>query len=455
MLKILGNSGGRFCDGISRRSFLNIGSLGIAGATIPNLLRAEKQAGIRRSHKAIINVLLPGGAPHQDMVDLKPDAPSDIRGEFKPIRTNVDGIQISELMPRLAHNMDKFALIRSMADSQGAHDLYQCLTGYPRNFKGFGGGTPSMGAWISRLHGPAGQGIPPHLSLVYPTGHNPWGDPGEGGFLGMAHGPFRLVGGKGDSTSTKSAENMVLRDLSLERLQDREQLRKAVDNLRRDIDQTGNFTGVDEFTQQALGILSSSKLAQALDLSDEDPRTLERYGKPDPEWRADGAPKMTTSFLMARRLVEAGARYVSLNFSRWDWHSNNFDRGRTDIPMLDNALTSLVEDLHERGLDKDVTVVCWGEFGRTPKINAKAGRDHWPKANFCLLAGGGLRTGQVIGSTDKHAAEPNDRPVKFHEVHATLLHNLGVSPNHDRIFDLRGRPQYPTPHEVKPLKELV
>ena len=123
--------------------------------------------------------------------------------------------------------------------------------------------------------------------------------------------------------------------------------------------------------------------------------------------------------------------------------------------MLDNALTSLVEDLHERGLDKDVTVVCWGEFGRTPKINAKAGRDHWPKANFCLLAGGGLRTGQVIGSTDKHAAEPNDRPVKFHEVHATLLHNLGVSPNHDRIFDLRGRPQYPIPHEVKPLKELV
>ena len=134
MLKILGNSGGRFCDGISRRSFLNIGSLGIAGATLTNLLRSEKQAGIRRSHKAIINVLLPGGPPHQDMVDLKPDAPSDIRGEFNPIGTNVDGIQISELMPRLARNMDKFALIRSMADSQGAHDLYQCLTGYPRSF---------------------------------------------------------------------------------------------------------------------------------------------------------------------------------------------------------------------------------------------------------------------------------------------------------------------------------
>ena len=243
---------------------------------------------------------------------------------------------------------------------------------------------------------------------------------------------------------------MVLRDLSLERLQDREQLRKAVDNLRRDIEPATSLVLMNSPASAWHSVFL--QLAQALDLSDEDPRTLERYGKPDPEW-ADGAPKMTTSFLMARRLVEAGARYVSLNFSRWDWHSNNFDRGRTDIPMLDNVCM-LVEDLHERSR-QGCTVVCWGEFGRTPKINAKAGRDHWPKANFCLLAGGGLRTGQVIGSTDKHAAEPNDRPVKFHEVHATLLHNLGVSPNHDRIFDLRGRPQYPLPHEIKPLKALV
>ena len=455
MISILGKSGGKFCDGLSRRSFLNIGSLGIAGATLPNLLRAEKEAGIGRSHKAVINVLLPGGPPHQDMVDLKPDAPSDIRGEFNPIGTNVDVIQICELMPHMARNMDKFAIIRSMADSQGGHDLYQCLTGYPRSFKGFGGGIPSMGAWISRLYGPADKGIPAHLSLVYPTGHRQWGDPGEGGFLGKAHSPFRLVGGKGDSASTKTAESMVLQDITLERLQDRQQLCKAIDSLRRDIDLSGNLAGMDEFTQQALGILSSSKLAQAIDISNEDPKTLERYGKPDPEWRADGAPKMTTSFLVARRLVEAGARYVSLNFSRWDWHGNNFARGRTDIPMLDRALTSLVEDLHDRGLYKDVTVVCWGEFGRTPKINTKAGRDHWPKANFCILAGGGMNTGQVIGSTDKQAGEPNDRPVRFQEVHATLLHNLGVSKNHDRIFDLRGRPQYPVPKEVKPLRELV
>ena len=455
MLSIYGQNGGGFCDGMSRRSFLNIGSLGIAGATLPNLLRAEQQAGIGNSKKAIINVLLPGGPPHQDMVDLKPDAPSDIRGEFKPIGTNVDGIQICELMPNMASNMDKFAIIRSMADSQGGHDLYQCLTGYSRNFKGFGGGLPSMGAWISKLHGPAAQGIPAHLSLVYPTSHKQWGDPGEGGFLGMAHGPFRLVGGKDDKTATQSAENMVLRDISLERIQDRSKLCLAIDNLRRDIDHTGSIAGYDEFTQQALGILSSSKLGDALDLSKEDPKTLERYGKPDTAWRADGAPKMTTSFLLARKLVEAGARYVSLNFSRWDWHSGNFTRGRQDIPMLDKALTALVEDLHDRGMQEDVTVVCWGEFGRTPKINTKAGRDHWPKANFCLLAGGGMNTGQVIGSTDKQAGEPDDRPVRFHEVHATLLHNLGIPSLKERIFDLRGRPQAPIPHEVKPIRELV
>ena len=455
MLNVYGGSGRSFCDGMSRRSFLSIGSLGFAGATLPQLMKAEKAAGTGRSQKAIINVLLPGGAPHQDMVDLKPDAPSDIRGEFKPIATNVDGIRISELMPRMASMMDKFAIIRSMADSQGGHDLYQCLTGYPRNFKGFGGGTPSMGAWISRLHGNEGNSIPSHLSLMHPTGHMQWGDPGEGGFLGMGHGPFRLGRGKDDNSAVKNVENMVLRDFSLERLKDREALRSSFDNLRRDIDHSGNFEGLDEFSRQALGILSSSKLGEALDLTSEDPRTLERYGKPDPEWRADGAPKMTTNLLLARRLVEAGARYVSLNFSRWDWHSENFKRGRTDIPMLDKALCALVEDIHDRGMEKDVSIVCWGEFGRTPKINAKGGRDHWPKANFCLLAGGGMKTGQVIGSTDKHAAEPNDRPIKFHEVHATLLHNMGVSPNHDRIFDLHGRPHSPVPQEVKPIAELI
>ncbi len=455
MLSIYGKSGGKFCDGLSRRSFLNIGALGLAGANLPNLLRAERKAGMGRSHKAIINVLLPGGAPHQDMVDLKPDAPSDVRGEFKPIATNVPGIQISEHMPRMAKMMDKFAIIRSLADSQSGHDLYQCLTALPRNTPGITGGIASVGAWISRLYGSGRDGIPAHLSLMHPTGHRQWGDPGEGGFLGKQHGPFRLAKGNGDNTGLDTVENMTLSDLSLERLQDRRALRGSFDAFRRDLSNADDFGSLDEFEQQALGILSSSKMAGALDLTKEDPKVLERYGKPDPEWRADGAPKMTTNFLLARRLVEAGARYVSLNFSRWDWHSDNFGRGRVDIPMLDQALCALVEDIHDRGMDKDVSVVCWGEFGRTPKINAKGGRDHWPKANFCLLAGGGMRTGQVIGSTDKQGAEPNDRPVKFKEVFATLFNNMGIPSNKDRIFDLGGRPQYPVEPEVKPLRELI
>ena len=455
MLSLFGKPSGKFCDGLSRRSFLTIDSLGIAGATLPRLLQAEDRAGTGRSHKAIINVLLPGGPPHQDMFDLKPEAPSDIRGEFKPISTNVPGIQICEEFPRMARMMDKFTIIRSMIDSQGAHDLYQCVTGHPRNTRGFAGGIPSTGAWVSSVQGQSDTGVPAHLSLMYPTGHAQWGDPGEGGFLGKAHAPFRLVAGKGQQSSTESASNMVLNDLSLERLQDRHALRKSFDLFRQKVERTASLGGYGEFEEKALGILSSSALSDALDLSREDPKCIERYGKPDPEWRADGAPKMTTNFLLARRLVEAGARYVSLNFSRWDWHSGNFKRGREDMPLLDHALSSLVEDLHERGLDRDVSVVCWGEFGRTPKINAKGGRDHWPKANFCLLAGGGMRNGQVIGSTDKQAAEPDDRPVRFKEVFSTLFHQMGISPTHDRAFDLQGRPHYPVDPQAKPIAELI
>lgn len=455
MLSLFGKPSGKFCDGLSRRSFLSIGSLGIAGATLPQLLHAEDRAGTGRSHKAIINILLPGGPPHQDMFDLKPDATSEIRGEFKPISTNVPGIQICEEFPRMARMMDKFTIIRSMIDSQGGHDLYQCLTGHPRNTRGFAGGLPSSGAWVSSIKGQSDTGVPAHLSLMYPTGHAQWGDPGEGGFLGKAHAPFRLVAGKGQQSSTESASNMVLNDLSLERLQDRHALRKSFDLFRQKVERTASLGGYGEFEEKALGILSSSALSDALDLSKEDPKCIERYGKPDPEWRADGAPKMTTNFLLARRLVEAGARYVSLNFSRWDWHSGNFKRGREDMPLLDQALSSLVEDLHERGLERDVSVVCWGEFGRTPKINDKGGRDHWPKANFCLLAGGGMRNGQVIGSTDKQAAEPDDRPVRFKEVFSTLFHQMGISPIHDRAFDLQGRPHYPIDPQAKPLPELI
>jgi hypothetical protein len=408
MLTILGPAtSGSFCDGISRRDFIRVGSFASAGLglSLAASLRAEARSGTGTSHKSIINVLLPGGAPHQDMVDLKPEAPTGVRGEFQPIDTNVEGVQISELMPRLASMMDKFTIIRSMADSQPSHDLYQCVTGYSRRESNPpAGGRPSIGAWISRWAGPVTREMPPHMSLMYPTIERRWGDPGTGGFLGLAHGPFRLVDGKKGRDGkglAQSAQDMVLKDVSLDRLQDRDRLRASIDRFRRDVDAGGKMVALDQFTSQALGILTSSKLADALDISREDPKVVERYGPANANFVSDGAPRVTTNFLVARRLVEAGARYVTLNFSRWDWHGNNFGRARQDVPLLDQALTALVSDLHERGLDRDVSVVCWGEFGRTPKINDKAGRDHWPKANFTILAGGGMKNGQVIGSTDR------------------------------------------------------
>jgi hypothetical protein len=456
MLTILGRKEPKpaTCDGVSRRGFLQIGTMGIGGAALPQLLQANAALGTHNSHKAVINILLPGGPPHQDMFDLKPAAPVEIRGEFQPIATNVPGIEICELMPQVARMMDKFIIIRSMADSNPAHDLYKCVTGHLRNKRVAAGGTPSVGAWISQLADPVSKAVPSHMSLMYPTGEKRWGDPGNGGFLGMAHAPFRLVSGQG-SNRVESAENMVLQGITLERLHERNNLYKALDGFRKEADSSGVMEGMSIFGQQALGILTSSRLSDALDLSQEDPAIVARYGKPDPNFKGDGAPKMTTNFLLARRLVEAGARYVSLNFSRWDWHGNGFGRARQDLPMLDQALSALVQDLHERGMENDVSVVCWGEFGRTPKVNDKQGRDHWPRANFALLAGGGMRTGQVVGSTDRTAAEPKDRPVKFQEVLATLYHNMGILEGQERFFDASGTPRSPVDPDIKPLEELV
>ncbi len=453
MLTILGRSAGGFCDGMSRRNFLRIGGMMMGGLSLPQVLRNEAQAGVGSSHKAMINIFLPGGPPHQDMWDLKPDAPSEIRGEFQPIKTNVPGIEICELFPRIAKMMDKFVPIRSIVGARGPHYAVQCMTGF-NDRPAPAGGCPTMGAWVSKLQGPAVPGIPANLSMFYPTGHQPWGDPGAGGFLGMSHSPFRLVGGK-DQKSSDAVSNMTLKGITLERLHDRRSLLNAFDGFRREADASGSMEGLDEFTQQAIGILTSSKLAEAIDISQEDPRTLQRYGKGDPRFRADGAPKMTENFLIARRLVEAGARVVSLNFSRWDWHGNNFQRGREDMPMLDQALSSLVTDLHDRGLDKDVSVVCWGEFGRTPKINGSAGRDHWPQVSCAMLACGGMRTGQVIGSTDRLGERAKDRPVTFQEVFATLYTNMGLDIRTVREFDLSGRPQYLVEEGVEPLPELA
>jgi uncharacterized protein (DUF1501 family) len=213
--------------------------------------------------------------------------------------------------------------------------------------------------------------------------------------------------------------------------------------------------GLDTFTQQAVGILTSSDLADALDISKEPAEVREKYGSGDKNFRDDGAPKMTENFLIARRLVEAGARVVSLNFSRWDHHGQNFQAIRQDGPLLDRATAALTSDIYERGLDKDVSVVVWGEFGRTPKINSGAGRDHWPQVSCALLSGGGMRTGQVIGATNRLGEHATERPVSFQEVWATLYANMGLNLRAIREFDLRGRPQYLVDDGVQPLKEVI
>ena len=335
-------------------------------------------------------------------------------------------------------------MIRSLVGAADDHSAGQCLTGYRDRISKVQGGRPSLGAVVSHLQGPVHPDVPPFVGLSPKTGEPRWGNPGDPGYLGLSHAPFTPF-----RTESKGTRRNRLRDdssgLSLdekviipERLLGRRSLLGELDAFRRTLDHDEAMQGMDSFTQRAFEVLGSRRVFEALDLTKEDPRLRERYGVGDMRNEADGPPCCMDHFLMARRLVEAGARVVTISFGRWDTHGQNFRSCRTRIPKLDMALSTLVEDLHLRGLDKDVSVVVWGEFGRTPKINKDAGRDHWPPVNFALLAGGGMRTGQVIGSTDKTAGYAKDRPISFQNVFATLYHNLGIDPGTSR-----SRPQRP------------
>ncbi|HAM72174.1 MAG TPA: DUF1501 domain-containing protein [Verrucomicrobiales bacterium] len=445
MLNIFGKPK-RFCDGVTRRTFLKIGALGMGGLALPDLLKAEAASGAKGArHKSIIMIYLPGGPPHQDTFDLKVDAPSEIRGEFKPINTVLPGLQICEHLPRMARVMDKVALIRSIADARDDHTDFMCLTGRSKNNEP-PGGWPSFGSFISKTQGAVDPAVPPFIGLEPRMQHRPYNASGPG-FLGVGHRSFRP---EGDCKS-----DMVLNGLTLERLADRRRLLESFDQYRRDVDASGLMAGLDQFNQQAFGMMTSSRLVEALDFQKEDPRVIERYGKGDPRVHGDAAPMMTEQFLVARRLVEAGARAVTVAFGFWDYHGNNFQNARNDLPLLDRGLSALIQDLHDRGLDKDVSVVVWGEFGRSPVVNKDAGRDHWPRASFALLAGGGMRVGQVIGATDRQGGEPTERPVRFGEVFATLYHNLGLDVTQVAVPDLSGRPQYLVPDGCLPMPELV
>lgn len=453
MLTIQGNKQ-RFCDSSDRRSFLKIGALGLGGLSLAQILEAEAGAsnaeyGGSNSRKAVIQIFLAGGVSHQDFVDLKPEAPENIRGEFSPIPTNVPGMEICELMPRLAQMMDQFAIIRSIADSDGAHAATQCLSGYHRNQQQRLE-QPCFGSFVSRALGSPDPAVPAFMGLSKDCGHKPWADVGFPGKLGRAHAPVRPDG--------DDIKAMELDGITLEQLKNRKKLLSAFDGFRREVD-NNMLQGTEAIYEQAFDVLTSSKLLNALDISREDPKILKRYGIGNEATGGssknvnDGPPIWNEQILLCRRLIEVGVRCVTLGYGRWDYHGRNFSQMRERLPILDYGLSALITDLKERDLIDDVTVLVCSEFGRTPKVNGKAGRDHWPKANCALLAGGGLRTGQVIGSTTADAGYPDDRPVKFQEIFATLYHQLGIDPKgfirNDNDFPIKLLDQNPAPlHEL-------
>ncbi len=469
MLKIAGPKS-RYCDGISRRSWMQIGALGLGGMTLPQILRSESEGGGHGPAKGIIMVLLPGGPSHLDMYDLKPEAPSEIRGEFQPIPTCVPGIEICELLPRLAANADKLTFLRSLVGFKDDHNCHWCATGWESHppmpsspiVPGFPPGDwPSVGAILSKQFGPKVNGVPacvdlapvdPDARFIMRT------DPGQPGFLGAGHAGFQA--------QAVERGNLILNGASLDRLSNRRALLSSFDQFRRKVDHADTFDGLDDFQKQAFGLLTAPRLAQALDLSREDPSTKALYGL-DRQYPGERQGKThLDQFLLARRVIEAGARCVTLAFSRWpfgrmltgdynwDWHSDNFNEARGALPLFDLGLSALIEDLSQRGLLDEVAVVVWGEFGRTPKINANAGRDHWSKVAGGLLAGGGMKTGQVIGSTTRWGEEPLTRPVHFQEVFATLYGQLGIDVATTQLTDLAGRPHYLVDNH-KPLPELI
>jgi hypothetical protein len=404
-----------FCDGISRRNFLKIGALG-AGLTLADMLRLRSQAAAAGRapgrNKAAIMIYLPGGPSHMDMYDLKPEAPAEFRGEFRPIRTNVPGCHICELMPRQARMWDKLAAIRSIV-SVGEHSDSLVMTGHSARDNMIGN-WPSFGAVVSRIRGQAGT-VPPFVSLRGMTRGT------EPGFLGVAHRPFVPSGPGVDNLRMANG-------VTPQRVGERRSLLEGFDAIRREVDASGTLEGMDNFTQRAFDIIASGGVRNALDLSREEPRIRARY-------------RGVEQFLTARRLIEAGVGCVTLAIGGWDTHGNNFNTLRRQLPQVDQGVANLVEDLHARGLAEDVVVIMWGEFGRTPRINQNAGRDHWPQVMSALIAGGGLRTGQMVGSSSSRGERPQDRPCTVSQVLATIYHAIGIDPA-QTFVDNAGRPRH-------------
>lgn len=423
MLSILGQRH-QFCDRVARRDFLRIGGLALGGLTLPKLLQAEQAAGRRATGKSIINIYLPGGPTHMDTFDMKPTAAKEFRGELMPVATNVPGMEICELMPKLSQMADKFSVVRSITGLRDEHAPQQSDSGWSESSLRTMGGRPGIGSVMSKLWGPSqttNYGTSP--TFVDLTGWT------KTGFVGQVNAGFRPDG--------EGRQNLSLNgQINLNRLDDRKGLLTGLDRLRRDVDAHGMLNAIDSFTERAVGIVTSGELAKSLDLRNEDPRQLARYGV----GRDMGFGN--ERFVLARRLIQAGVRCVALSVGGWDTHGDNFNQMRRQLPPLDMALSALIEDLEAHGLLDDTIIMMSGEFGRTPRVNGTAGRDHWARASFFYLAGGGLRHGQMIGATNRNGEEPIERPVHIHNVFHTVYHQLGIDANAVTLTDPNGRPQY-------------
>ena len=446
-----------FCDGLTRRDFLHAGSLGLLGLTLPDLFTLRALGAVNPDKDVNCILLMLVGAPSQlDTWDMKPDAPAEIRGPYKPIPTNVPGIQISEIFPRMARQADKYALVRSVYHTAAAvHD-----TGHQMMQTGwlFQGGIeyPNIGCVLSKLKGPKGD-VPPHVLMPHPIG-NTGGNMPHGqtaGYLGKTYDPFVL--NADPSAPDFKVPDMLPPDyIAAVRVDRRRSWRSAIDQSVSYFESNQDARLMDATFSQAYTLMSSAKAREAFDLGQEPDAVRERYGR----------NRFGQGCLLARRLIERDVRFVTINMFEtvfneitWDIHgSAPFSpiSAYRDLlgPMFDNAYSSLLEDLQQRGLLQNTLVLAMGEFGRTPKINPAGGRDHWPQCWSIVMAGGGVKGGQVVGASDEIGAAPQDHPVNPAEIAATVYHLLGI----DLELELPGPQGRPLPVVVRgtqPIMELV